>query len=367
MPPLMAGLQVDVVDDEDGLAELRDPWAALLERSADANPYVTWEWAATWWRHFRGRDRLHVVVARDGDDVVAIAPLTRRTFGAGPVAVHFFFGIGHEAADYGGFLLGAEPARTAGAILAHLAPALARGSVVNLGRLRDDADTLCALRDAVSSSPSVLARDEQDEYPYLDLASLADPVHDVDKLQKRHDVRRLLRRLRDKHDVAFTYDEQPIGPAFDEFLALHGRRWETKGAEASGLFVTPRGQRFLRDLVPRLGRGRVSSVRADGVPIAMRIGYEDRGRYFGVNEAFSPDFSGYGPGHLLVGLLLDDFLERGVREFDFMRGGGLHKSKWTATARTVGYWSLAHRGRIGTASRWARWQALRVRARARAR
>ncbi|MCU1429174.1 MAG: Protein involved in cellulose biosynthesis (CelD)-like protein [Actinomycetia bacterium] len=373
MPHPMGGLRFDIVNDRAGLDELRGPWSALAARAPEQNVFLTWDWAATWWRHFALLDRLHVLVVHDGNDVVAIAPFSRATLGIAGRGFDVLFGLGQEAADYGGFVVGAAGAdatRVTAPILDHLLRRVSSGlAVVNLGRLRDDSSTLAVLADATGPVRSAdLARDFDEEYPFLDFASLDDAARHVSRLQKRNDVRRRLRRLGEKHEVVFTYREEPAGRALDEFFALHDRRWSDKGAEASGLFVSRHGRAFLRDVAGSLHEHvRISSVRADGQPVAMRFGYEYGDRYYGVKSAFAPEFSAYGPGHLIVGLLLTHLVDSGVQEFDFMRGAGEHKDSWAGATRRVGYWSMARSGRVGAAARWARWQALRARARLRAR
>jgi CelD/BcsL family acetyltransferase involved in cellulose biosynthesis len=54
---------------------LRDDWNRLAQ--ASGNVFLTWEWAATWWRHFgEGREPILRALRRDGT-TVAILPLYR--------------------------------------------------------------------------------------------------------------------------------------------------------------------------------------------------------------------------------------------------------------------------------------------------
>jgi CelD/BcsL family acetyltransferase involved in cellulose biosynthesis len=370
MPDPMAALRFDIVEDSNGLQELRGSWDALLAVAADRNPFIAWEWADTWWRHFRLWDRLYVLVVRDGNDVVAIAPFSRAVLGAAGHGFDIVFGLGQESADYGGFLFDATRSDTLDPIVRHLARRVAKGTtVVTLGRLRDDSATLAQLSAVAGDGGSLdLHRDFDEEYPYLDIASLDDAARYVSRQQKRNDVRRRLRRLGEQHEVLFTYREEPVQGALDAFFELHDRRWASKPADPNGLFVNPRGRAFLRDLTQAFaGNVRISSVRADGAPVAMRYGFEFGNRYYGLKSAFAPEFSTYGPGHLIVGLLLAHLVDSGVQEFDFMRGAGEHKDAWAGGVRSVGYWSLARPGRVGNAGRFVRWQTLRARSRLRAR
>src|SRR5262245_13684250 len=98
----MGSLEWFVVQDEDGLRSLEDGWRRLAALSPDPSLFATYEWNAVWWSCFgRGR-RLHVVGARRGGELVALAPLCTKR-GLGGVRVREF--LGSEEADQARLLL----------------------------------------------------------------------------------------------------------------------------------------------------------------------------------------------------------------------------------------------------------------------
>src|SRR2546429_4472490 len=310
-------LALSVIEDEREFAVLRSPWQAVFNSSRDRNVYLTWEWSYTWWRHFGDRDRLHVLVVREGNDVVAIAPLLETSLGPRGLGRRMLIGIGQETADYGGFLLGERPDARGDAILGHLEQRITRGQVVILTRLREDNTLLSLLRRRFPPGrrgPS-LVQEFVEDYPFLDLMKTENPAAHVSMLEKRNDVRRRLRRLRESHDVAFVYHATRPRMNAQRFLALHDERWTAKEREPSGLFGSGAGRAFLLDVAEALdasGYLRLSFVIADGAPIAARFGFECDGTYFGVKSAFDPAFASFGPGHLIVALLLEDMVARGL-------------------------------------------------------
>ncbi len=361
---------VDVVDTDTGFAALRRDWTLLLPDSADRSPFLSWEYADAWWRSFGGRDRLHVVVVRDGREVLAIAPLLRCGGLAGRVPA-VYIGIGHEAADYCGALLGCRPEVTGPLLFGHLDRLVRTGGTVVLGRLDPDGDLLPMLsRHATGSRASRLTALFSEEYPYLDLAALDDPQRAISRAWKKNDVRRRLRRLSAEHEVAFVHHRSPKSDpqALADFFALHDARWAQKqavtGARAAGLFATAAGRRFLREAAAGLddaGWLRLSFVNVDGRPFTGRFGLEYDGRYFGLKSAFDPAMSDHGPGHMITGFLLQQAVDDGLQRFDFMRGAGAHKHNWTTTSRPVGYHVLHRRGRCGDLQRRYAWATLRWR------
>jgi CelD/BcsL family acetyltransferase involved in cellulose biosynthesis len=191
-----------------------------------------------------------------------------------------------------------------------------------------------------------LVLEEQSEYPFLDFTAFDDPQRSVASLLKKNDVRRRLRRLAEQHEVAFEYDLAPTAVRMNQMFDLHRSRWDAKDGTMSGLFAGARRQAFSREVAERLAGcdlTRLSFVFADGQPIVGRFGFEFDHGYFGFKSGFDPQFAAFGPGHLIVGMLLEEAVARELRFFDFMRGAGDHKSQWATGTRDVGYWSLRRR------------------------
>jgi CelD/BcsL family acetyltransferase involved in cellulose biosynthesis len=371
MTPRTARMRVDVVSDYEGFAGLRDEWRELLAASADRSPFLSWEWADAWWRTFRGRDRLHVVVVRRGEQPIGIAPWMR-CGGLVAKVPPVYVGIGQESADYGGVLLGADPETAAAALLGHAERLLRTGGSIVLARLPNDGDLLPLLRKRYAA-PGATARVTElfsEEYPYLDLAGLPDPGRHVSRAWKKNDVRRRVRRLSETSTVEFVHHRSPAADltALQDFFDLHDARWSQKGeatgAKAAGLFASSEGRRFVRtcaQAADEAGFLRLSFVNVDGKPIAARYGFEYDGRYYGLKSAFDPAMSTHGPGHMVVGFLMQQAVEDGLTTFDFMRGAGAHKHAWTDTAQDVGYYLLHRNGKLGDAQRLHCWNTLRWR------
>ncbi len=99
------------------LGELLSAWAALHGISPHATPFGSAAWAEAWWPHFARGGEPFIIVVRDGDEIVGLAPLVRRR--RGPLRV--LEGIGIEPGDYWDVL--AAPDRreeVAGVVVAEL-------------------------------------------------------------------------------------------------------------------------------------------------------------------------------------------------------------------------------------------------------
>jgi CelD/BcsL family acetyltransferase involved in cellulose biosynthesis len=176
----------------------------------------------------------------------------------------------------------------------------------------------------------------------------------------KNDVWRRGRRFAEQHDLAFDDDAEPDDRGMAALFELSRLRWDTKDRPMVGLFAGTAGREFLADVVPALraeGRARLSLVHADGAAVAARLGFEVGDTYLGYKECFDPSIKALGPGQYLTSRVLHAIDDRGLREFDFLRGEGAHKSKWANGERVVGYWTMhagGSRGRVAERLMW--WQ-----------
>src|SRR5690606_12126623 len=115
---------VERVSDAARFGAMRGEWNELLADSRSANPFLTWEWLHTWWKHFGAGPTLHILTVRAGEGgrLVAAAPL--RVAG-GPLSWLSrleFLGTGAAGSDYLDVIVRAGYEQTSlGALAAHLA------------------------------------------------------------------------------------------------------------------------------------------------------------------------------------------------------------------------------------------------------
>ncbi|MFF2504071.1 GNAT family N-acetyltransferase [Streptomyces sp. NPDC058067] len=72
------GLSVEVCTDGGRFGALGADWDALYRRSRTATPFQSHAWLHSWWLSYGTRGGLRVVLVRDGERLVAAAPLMRR-------------------------------------------------------------------------------------------------------------------------------------------------------------------------------------------------------------------------------------------------------------------------------------------------
>jgi CelD/BcsL family acetyltransferase involved in cellulose biosynthesis len=365
---MSSDLTVEVVDQLAAFETLRDEWDRSVETSVDPNIFLTWDWLRTWWRYFGETNpdaTLHVVVVRDADGLVAAAPLFRVAGRAGPLRVAMLRQISFDAGDYGGIVLVRRPDEAVDALLAHIGEQL-RGGVGGMvfSRLTDDSVFLDRLRARLAAGASGAGLEASETKldgacPYADVSG----DYDLRRHLKKHKIRQRQRRISEKHAVEFTWHS---GLTLDEglrrFVEVHRERWAGREDDLQGQLADPRREAFLMDAIRALDRQdrlRLLVLTADGQTVGAELDFELCGRVYMFKGAFDPRFAEFSPGQLLTYRAFEDGIERGVVEFDFLRGDHPYKRRWADQERHLVAVTLSRSGAAGRVAT-ARIRALRL-------
>jgi CelD/BcsL family acetyltransferase involved in cellulose biosynthesis len=347
-------MDVQTLTTEAEWLDLDDVWDSMVERCG-ASVFLTMEWLMPWWRHFRrAGDRLAILVARDGDDVIGLAPLTRRrssAYGLGSVERVGFIGDNSGDSEYLDFVI--EPGRKK-AVLTAFFDALGRWDVAELRLLPRSSTSVPALL-AVAAEQSWLTAEEGVPGSSVVLPDTWDGFLATLQPRFRGKVRSLLRRIPEEHDGVFEElaEEADLPDRLASLLELHQRRWRAEGQPGSFASAARRG--FYAELSERLlARGwlRFTSLRLGDRWVAHEFSFEHLGRVYYLQQGYDTDCGKLSVGIALKAHVIREAIARGVREYDFLGGVAAHKEKWGAQPKQCVHLTLA---RPSLRARWRLW------------
>jgi CelD/BcsL family acetyltransferase involved in cellulose biosynthesis len=306
------GVRVEPVESID--AAVAEDWRTLAARGD--NVFATFEWLATWWRHFGRRRELRVGVARDPDGA-AFAILPVYVAARRPLRVARFLGHG-PSDELGPVCAPDDRARAADALRRHLEAIPFDLAIADeLHGSIDWGSALGAAPLARTASPVVqLAGSTWDDY-------LADRSANF-----REQVRRKTRRLAGLGRVTFrcTDDAARLDRDLDTFFALHSARWDGRSRGFARGRVA-----FHRDFAAQaLTRGwlRLWFCEVAGRPVAVLYNLR-----FGNAESMyqagrDPAFARASVGLVLQAYVLERAFADGLSEYRFLRGAEPYKSRF---------------------------------------
>ena len=349
--PTGAGLRMALVTDTAALEKLRPEWERLLHSSASPEPMLSPDWLLTWWRIYGQHRALCAAVFKDGNDVVAVAPLLRRRYWYRPgIPFRRIEFIGADVDEQDGVCseylnvitrAGAEAA-VANALVENLVAGalgpwdeLTLGAMDGLGRMPDP------LAEAARRAGLSVERMTTTHAPYIPLPSTWEEYLAPLPKKKRYGIVRALRdfetwnggpivlqRVRNLADLARG----------KEILArLHQERWQAAGAH--GAFGSARFAAFHDVLMPKLlaeGKLEVSWLSVRDEPVACIYSIIANGKTYFYQCGRRMDVpQGQRPGIVLIALSIQEAIRSGRREFDFLGGVSMYKSQMATALRPV--------------------------------
>ena len=298
-------------------AALRPEWETLHAAVPGATPFTHPAWHETWLRHF-GRQAAPVFLSfRADEQLVGVAALDMDRDGARTLG-------DRNVRDYAGPLVapGYEEVVAAG-LLEWLTEDLT--GALELWGLGGDGSFAAAL--VAVAAPMGWRAERIAEAVSPRMALPADFEAYLAGLSKRarHEIRRKLRNLAAAGTVSFegVTDPATVSAQMAGFLELLRGSRDDKDA-----FLTPAMEAFFRDLAATfagLGLLRLSSLKLDGVTIAMTLAFESSETTFLYNSGYDPAFATLAAGLLSKVYTIRDCIARGKRTFDFLRGDEPYK------------------------------------------
>jgi CelD/BcsL family acetyltransferase involved in cellulose biosynthesis len=319
------------------LRGLRPIWDDILARSRVNDVFSTWDWAVRWWEHFGSGRRLKVLLARENDEVIGLAPLVVSEYGLAKVGsvtrVEF---LGSPQSNYNNFILARNEEACLRAFLGYL-NRQSDWDWLQLTDLRED--TLSAK--LVCSSPEFRRwRLEPRVGAICFFVELPNSIEDFNRKLDGHlrrDLRRQMRGLEKEHvvEIKTHADFGSIENAMKVLFELHQRRWNLKGKP--GAFAASAVRDFhiaiARDFEKR-GWLSMYFLTADDSPVASLYCYEYGRKIYACQTGFDPCFAPrWSVGKQLFARSIEISISKGLLEYDFMRGVYLHKLFWPTKVR----------------------------------
>lgn len=342
------------------IAEIAPRWQAL-ERSLP-NPGLAcgWTWTETWLAHFGDLVPHRFALGERNGELRGVALVTqgvRQKRGPVPVKTVHIGTAGEPAEDSvcveSNRLLVAPEHRDA----------FARGifAAVDAGGPKWEEFLLDGF--APDDAAPFLDQDasffvRREPCPTADLAAIRANGGDVIAALGKSTRASIRRGIRGFGAVTTEWSETPeqATAILDELVELHQRRWTEAGKP--GVFASRRFGGFHRELIPRLqaqGKAFLFRARGEGGTIGCLYGFIEDGRVLFYQSGFGRfEDSKLSPGLVTHALCMQECLERGLREYDFLMGDMRYKRELSTTERQL-IWAVASRksikGRLLTMAR----------------
>lgn len=348
-------LSIEKITTREAFEQIRPAWNVLLGESSSNTITLTWEWLTTWWDVFGAERELYILLIRDGKDLIGIAPLLRRTvrhLGLLPFRRLEFLASGEFeedeiCSDYLDFILrrGREGEALA-AILCYLGEREPDWDEFLLTDISGESPNLKPLQEICGINNIKLNIAREQVCLYLPLPSNSKALDSTIGWSLRKKTKRDRRIMqRSGGELRVIDNLEGFEENFKILISLHQNRWNSRGK--SGAFASEKFTRFHRTVAPKLLRKGwlkllVLIISGEAVSAKYVLAYNNKvhdyqNGFIQSNEQPSgSEITINSPGSLITRLCIENAIEAGSVEFDFLKGqSDSYKSRWGCQTRSI--------------------------------
>jgi CelD/BcsL family acetyltransferase involved in cellulose biosynthesis len=334
-----AAIHVETVSDYQAFLDLETEWEKALRDARIDHPFLEHAWLLTWWECFGADSKLHIVIAREEDEIVAIAPListTARMFGIPVRRLGFFY---NPHVPRAGFIVVRRSYEAYQAIWDHLHSEQDSWDLLQLCQLPEGSETLNEMARLALEADLPSGLWCSGESPYVPLGTSWGQYYDGLATKHRSNLRNRFKRMNAAGPVAIeTVTEEFLEEALDAGFALEESAWK-RGA-GTAISCDPQVRKFYEKLAIRAATRkwlRLNFLKAGPRRVAFDYSLEYGDQVFLLKLGYDPAYSAYSPSNLLLSLALERSFEQGLTKYDFLGENADWKRCW-AKDSTANYW-----------------------------
>lgn len=318
------------INDLQKLAEYRQVWCSLLERTAWASFFQSLEWLEAYWRHFGEQQRLRVLVVSSAGTPVGILPLVVITERSRVGTLRVLTYPLHNWGSYYG-PIGPSPRETLIAGLEYIGRSPRDWDMIELRWSGNACSDLEQTEGAMHDVGLQAYKTVWGHTAVIDLPDSWDSYWARRTSKWRCNVNRWKRRLAESGEVSYLRhrpqgevhgEAEPRWDLYETCEDLARRSWQ--GSSSTGTTLSHESIRpFLRDVhaaATRAGAVDLNLLLLDGHPLAFLYNYCWRGSVYGLRAGYDRQLSRQGAGNLLYIRTIRDSIERGDRFYDMGMG-----------------------------------------------
>ena len=356
----VSSIKIELIRKEEQFDKLREEWTKLVEE-ADIHLFQTYEWQRNWWKYFGQPGKLHILIFKEDEEVIAIAPLFVDTIQwHGILNYRELRLIGshcrsylkckilprYSASDYLDFIIcpGREN-EIAYSFTQYLGMEENKWNELVFTDVPEKSFIKKYLVSNLGSGDKYLIREHKSAVcPAIEIQGNWKSY--IDQLSKKN--RRIYLRAQKttekngKYELTDVDTPREIEESFRQFVLLHEQRWNSIGYP--GVFDDWRFFHFLQEMTKEFYNRRWLKFKVakdpDGNILAVDYAVCFKNRLYSYQKALdcSAPETKFHPGHALMFAQLRDAYEESMPVFNFLRGD--HAYKYKSANRVEYNWNI---------------------------
>jgi len=331
-------LAVTKIDNFDDFGSLESEWNSLLSPQNEDNiVFYTPEWFRCWWSSFGENAIPFIILVRDQEQLIGIAPMMlRKKISRGlPVRMLSFMENGNSL--HNNFILHPRRRKEAlAAIVRHLMDTQSCWDITEFKNLPADSRNWSVLKEIITENKILFGQRKGLASPYITIHSDWETYYGSRSTKSRKTLRNIRNRFKRAGDFAIQEIKdyatfQRIAPE------LHDIARNSWTEEIGDSLNTPVNRSFfdrLARIAAEKGWLSVWLLKVQGDPVAFEYHLKYNGRTHGMRASHKKNYGRMSPGVFLDSYIVQQLFEkRDVAEYDLGGSFDDYKKKWTEQIR----------------------------------
>jgi CelD/BcsL family acetyltransferase involved in cellulose biosynthesis len=323
-------LSIELINTEDGFAALEPIWDELVDYCEFPTPFQLHAWCMAWWRVFGENRKLIILLIKDNEYPVGIAPLML-TGSPGKGTLEF---IGTGNADYTDFLIKPElKSESLRLILNYLNSNYNEWKIINLNQINIRSGTIDILNEVLKDfkySYIVQEIESCHVYEYSDGESQREFFDSG--MNRRQNIRNAVNFLKKRGGIEHEsiLSAERILHKLPDFFYLHYKRWSV--TETPSKFLEENNRKFYYELTKNKSKKlnvRLDSLTTKGHVLAYAFSFEYKKDIYIYTPTYNLFYGKKSPGLLLYYYMTEYHIRQGAKNIDYMRGEEQYKNRLT--------------------------------------
>ena len=327
-------LSVNKIDNFSDLLPLKDQWNQVLQNSDSDNPFLTFEWLSSWWNNFGDNGKLFVLLVKEEDRVIAIAPLMIVKMGVFKVLQ--FIGTGRS--DYLDFIVAEKRQESLQSIFKYIYDSKKYWDIIYFRDILSNSPNLNFIKTAINDSKMAFGEIIGTIAPYMPINVNWENYLASKSSKFRNNMRRIEKKLEGAGDFKIACQNSITPEHVEAMHNIEEHSWKTEAGSAR--LGDPIARKFFTEALEKFSSNNwleLWFLLLNQEPIAYSINFAYNNKIYNYNVAYKTEYRNLYPGKALTVRTLENAFNRDMKEYDFLRGDEDYKSDWASDKRDLYY------------------------------
>ncbi len=329
-------MDIEVITEYKDFIALEEDWNSLLERCANENVFLTHEWFRCWWEAFSSGKNLFIILVKDANNIIAIAPLMISKGKHRCFSVKKLTFIKDDNAAHADFIIPERKKESISLIIDYLQKHKKLWDISILESIINESKTFQSIQYVLKEKKSLFNIKEELHSPFLTIFSDWNSYISSKSRKFRKTLRNEENRVNRLGNITIEEhtNDNNINNILSEIYEISAKSW--KGKIKSDISKSIENQNFFTKLSETAAKNGWLSIwllRVDGKAIAMEYHLKYKNIEYGLRGDFDGKYSYFSPGGVLDQKIIQQAFESNLNEYDMCGGASEYKMKWGCSTR----------------------------------